>query len=64
MERPAVERVVLELFDGEPISGRICGSVGAARPFRGWLEFTSLIERVRATSNAGEAVSGQGTKPD
>jgi hypothetical protein len=48
MDAPQSEQVVLELFPGEPISGRIRGSGAPAESFRGWLELASKVERMRA----------------
>jgi hypothetical protein len=45
-------RVVLELDAGEPISGSLCGPSGVTEPFRGWVELTSLLERLRSTLGA------------
>jgi hypothetical protein len=47
MDAPQTEQVVLELFPGEPISGRIRGSGGPTESFRGWLELASKVERMR-----------------
>ena len=45
-------RVVLELEGGEPISGSLCGPSGVTEAFRGWVELTALLERLRSTLGA------------
>lgn len=42
-------QIVIELDPAsEPIAGRLSRPDGLTRPFRGWLELTSLIEAARA----------------
>jgi hypothetical protein len=57
MAERAAEQVVLELNQGEPISGRIHASSGQSQPFRGWLELATKLERLRTGENATAAVS-------
>jgi hypothetical protein len=47
VDERGIERVVLELEAGEPISGRIHRSTGPAQLFRGWLELASTLEQLR-----------------
>jgi hypothetical protein len=47
MVEPHLERVMLELCPGEPISGRIFTAGETAQPFRGWLELAGKLERIR-----------------
>jgi hypothetical protein len=42
--------MVIELDPGEPIAGRIECSDKPAQPFRGWLELSSRVERLRAAA--------------
>jgi hypothetical protein len=49
-------RMVIELDPGEPIAGRIECEDRPIQPFRGWLELSSRLERLR-TSAAAEAQS-------
>jgi hypothetical protein len=59
MAGPAIERVVLELNPGEPISGRIREQTGHAQSFRGWLELTTKLERLRSgRDNAADEPEG------
>lgn len=41
-------RMVIELDPGEPIAGRIECEDRPTQPFRGWLELSSRLERLRA----------------
>ncbi len=52
VDERGIERVVLELEPGEPISGRIHRSTGPAQPFRGWLELASTLEHLRPADSA------------
>lgn len=46
--RDGTRRIVIELDPAsEPIVGRLSRPDGQLRPFRGWLELTSLIEAAR-----------------
>ncbi|MGD0197591.1 MAG: hypothetical protein ABSC56_06765 [Solirubrobacteraceae bacterium] len=59
-------RVVLDLEAGEPISGVISGPGGPPQSFRGWLELTVVLERVRASdreSPAGDGDRASGRRP-
>jgi hypothetical protein len=50
-----VIRVVLELDQGEPLSGRIVVPTGPVQPFRGWLELAGKLARVRSVHGAGDS---------
>ncbi len=43
-----MQRVVLELEPGEPISGQIRIATGPAQAFCGWLELATKLEQARA----------------
>jgi hypothetical protein len=47
-----VAQIVLELESGDPISGRIRGSGGPPTPFRGWLELSSKLDRLRQAGDS------------
>src|ERR1700678_1507534 len=46
-ESTIMERVVLEIDAGEAISGKIVTSTGSPQWFSGWVELTSILERIR-----------------
>jgi DNA-binding CsgD family transcriptional regulator len=67
MGERGVERVVLELNPGEPISGTIRGGSGDPESFRGWLELASRLERLRtdrATEAAADGRAFSAPKPE
>jgi hypothetical protein len=45
-------RMVIELDPGDPIAGRIECEDLPVQPFRGWLELSSRLERLRASATA------------
>lgn len=47
MGTPQTVRLTIELDRGEPIAGRIGLHGEPPRSFRGWLELTNKIERLR-----------------
>jgi hypothetical protein len=53
-----VERVVVELSEGEPINGQVQRPPEPPRSFHGWLELTALLEGLRPKSATGEADAG------
>lgn len=57
-----IERLVLELEAGEPISGRIHCSTGPAQLFRGWLELASTLEQLRPAHSIDHVAGDQ--KPE
>jgi hypothetical protein len=48
-------RMVIELDPGEPIAGRIECEDRPTQPFRGWLELSSRLERLRAAATAEQS---------
>jgi hypothetical protein len=46
--------VVDVALDATPISGHVSTDEHAPRPFQGWLELASAIERLRSRAAAGE----------
>lgn len=58
---PQIERVVLELSAGEPLSGRVLTADGTAEAFRGWLELAGKLERMRPASPSENAGSPSGS---
>lgn len=42
-----VQRITIELDAGEPIRGRLIDGAGEEHPFRGWLELSAMLERMR-----------------
>jgi hypothetical protein len=49
---PRIQRIQLELNPGEPITGTIRDQSGQAQSFRGWLELTTKLERLRNGDDA------------
>jgi hypothetical protein len=47
MRTPGSQRVVLDLDGGEPFRGHIQDGTGTTHPFRGWLEFSGMLEEIR-----------------
>jgi hypothetical protein len=41
------QRLTIEIEPGEPIHGRLLDSAGEAHAFRGWLELSATLERLR-----------------
>jgi hypothetical protein len=56
-------RMVIELDPGDPIEGRIECDDLPVQPFRGWLELSSRLERLRATAAAEAEPSPITTEP-
>jgi hypothetical protein len=54
------QRVTIEIDAGEPIRGRLLDGAGASRPFRGWLELSSMLERLR--KGGGDSPEGSAQK--
>lgn len=49
----ATERVELEIdrrSEGDPIAGMLRAGDGVSRPFVGWLELTSLLQRIHESN--------------
>jgi hypothetical protein len=56
-------RMVIELDPGEPIAGRIECEDRPIQPFRGWLELSSRLERLRASATVEAQSSPTPTEP-
>jgi len=54
-----VQRITIELDPGEPIRGRLIDEAGDEHHFRGWLELSAMLERMRQ----GGSFSVQQTGP-
>jgi len=42
-----IQRVTIEIDAGDPIRGRLVDSAGTGHSFRGWLELSAMLERIR-----------------
>ena len=53
------QHLTIEIEPGEPIHGRLLDAGGVAHAFRGWLELSAALERLRRTSGADERTTAE-----